>query len=103
MQEIKMSEERILESMLRKNPLTFFIVNERNGTVYSRNDCFEAGYGTLYTVLGQIDPKVIPTHKHRMNPKYVKFMNDENKEELLGIIRNGWIPWSVCQNFSRYL
>lgn len=86
----KWNEKHMLEQLLRKEPFNSYIIDESSGVVYQRNLDFEAFGGNLYEVYGSLGAKAISSNKEKMNPKSVKFIDEDNRVEMLNIIESGW-------------
>jgi len=92
---IKMEEskDKLLEALMENSPSEHYFVDRDRGTVFIRNDMFEAGGGTLYEIIGKLDPKIIKANKENMYAGRVAFFGDENREETLRDILIGWTQW----------
>jgi len=89
-----MKEQKILKEIIRSVPNNFYYIDERKGTVYARNELFEAGEGTLYEKVGTLDPKVVTANKKKMSKDHIFFINDKNRKETLYEILASWTPVS---------
>ena len=107
MEQIKTKEDILLEDLVRN--CNYFIIDEKGlvgakGIVYERNVDFEAGFGNLYEIRGQLNPYIIAVHKKRMNPNYVKFIDENNIEKMLRTIDSCWVSWSeMLEGIEKYL
>jgi len=100
---IQPEEKKILEKITMEEPFNFYIIDEEKGIVYHRNCDFEMGFGKLYEILGNLSLEIIAKHKKEMNPHHIRFIDENNKKEMLEAINTGWTPFSVCGNFGKYL
>ncbi len=90
-------QEKLLEQLTQTGDLERYFVDRVKGTVYIRNDMFEAGGGTLYEPIGSLDPKIIEEHAANMDPGRVNFFDDSNRRDTLSEILVGWTPYSACR------
>lgn len=97
---IQSEEKKILEEITKEEPFNFYIIDEEKGIVYHRNLDFEMGIGNLYEILGKLDAEIIAIHKKEMNPDYIKFIDENNREGMLEAINTGWAP-ALPRMFSK--